>query len=144
MKTKVLLILFFVLSLSCSKSSTSDTTTMIKIFRSHSTPIIVKAEKAETEAQLMRGLMYRQVLEKDAGMLFIFPQATLRSFWMKNTYIYLDLVFIGSDKKITDILRGHAFSETELQPIHVYRYVLEVNAGYADKNKIKVGDRVEW
>ncbi|MBF0492220.1 MAG: DUF192 domain-containing protein [Deltaproteobacteria bacterium] len=142
MKKKVLLILFFVLA--CSRPSTSDISAMIKIFPTNSAPLVVNAEKAQTEAELMRGLMYRQVLEKDSGMLFIFPQEQLRSFWMKNTYVDLDLIFIGGDKKITDVLRGHAFSETEIQPAHLYRYVLEVNAGFVEKNKIKAGDKVEF
>ena len=143
MKKKLFLILFFILA--CVKHSPSETTLMVKIFpKDSSTPILIKAEKAQTDIERMRGLMYRQVLAKDAGMLFYFDQEQLQSFWMKNTYIDLDLIFIGSDKKITDILRGHAFSETTIQPNHLYRYVLEVNAGFAEQYKVKPGDKVEF
>jgi uncharacterized membrane protein (UPF0127 family) len=105
----------------------------------------VTVEVAERSADQARGLMYRQYLKKDSGMLFIFQQEGLQSFWMKNTLIPLDMLFISSDLVIVDIATMQPCtldpcpSYTSKQPA---QYCLEVNAGYVRSHAIKIGDTI--
>jgi len=100
-------------------------------------------ELAVTEAQQRQGLMYRQRLPADAGMLFLYPAAREVTFWMKNTVIPLDMLFIGDDGRILHIaeraIPGSTATIASMQPA---RAVLEVNGGTAARLKIQVGDRV--
>jgi len=100
-------------------------------------------ELAVTEAQQRQGLMYRQRLPADAGMLFLYPAAREVTFWMKNTVIPLDMLFIGDDGRILQIaeraIPGSTATISSLQPA---RAVLELNGGTAARLKIQVGDRV--
>jgi uncharacterized membrane protein (UPF0127 family) len=93
----------------------------------------------------MRGLMDRFSLPDQAGMLFIFDNDEPRSFWMKNTYISLDIIFINSNKEIVSIQKYTQPRTTSSIPSDKpAMYVLEVNAGYCDKFDIKPGDKVEF
>jgi len=100
-------------------------------------------ELALTSEQRMQGLMYRQRLPADAGMLFLYPAARPVSMWMKNTLIPLDMLFIGDDGRILQIaeraIPGSTATISSLQPA---RAVLELNGGTAARLKIRVGDRV--
>jgi uncharacterized protein len=109
------------------------------------TPIILDIEIADTDAERMRGLMDRQNLPDNAGMLFIFPNEELRSFWMKNTYISLDIIYINSQKEIVSIQKYTQPKSTYSIPSEKpAMYVLEVNAGYSDKNGIDPGDKLDF
>lgn len=105
----------------------------------------VTVEVAKRSAEQQRGLMYRRSLEKDTGMLFVFQQEEPQSFWMKNTLIPLDMLFISSDLVIVDITTMQPCSVdpcpsyTSKQPA---QYCLEVNAGYARSHAIKIGDTI--
>ena len=103
-----------------------------------------RVELANTPEQQEKGLMFRRSLRRDAGMLFIFDSDQLRFFWMKNTYIPLDLVFITSKLEVASIFR-HAkpFDETTIPSTLPARYVLEINAGEADRCRIGVGSKVQ-
>jgi uncharacterized membrane protein (UPF0127 family) len=102
-----------------------------------------KIELARTPAQQSQGLMFRQRLAADSGMLFVYPAPYRISMWMKNTLIPLDMVFIGADGRVVDIaqrtvpqsLRPISSSEPALA-------VLEVNAGTASRLGIRKGDVV--
>ena len=105
----------------------------------------VTVEVAKRLADQARGLMYRQYLEKNSGMLFIFQKEEFQSFWMENTLIPLDMLFISSERVIVDI--------TTMQPCNVdpcpsytskqpAQYCLEVNAGYVCSHEIKIGDTI--
>ncbi|HVC51302.1 MAG TPA: DUF192 domain-containing protein [Stellaceae bacterium] len=100
-------------------------------------------ELATTPAQQAQGLMFRRSLAPDAGMLFDFGTPTTVSFWMKNTLIPLDMLFVAQDGRIVGI---HARAVPELtDPIPspgLVRAVIEVNGGTADRLGIKPGDRV--
>ena len=111
----------------------------------------IKAEIASTQAQRARGLMYRETLDEDKGMLFIFDAEQPLMFWMKNTFIDLDMVFMGSDRKIKcigrNIPRSTAFTEESDAATFGCQnsmYVLELAAGVAQKNNLAVGDRLEF
>lgn len=108
----------------------------------------VEVEVAETLWEQARGLMGRQSLAEDEGMLFVFSDEAPRSFWMKNTYIPLDLIFISQEKKIVEIKRN--FEPCQESNCPVYRsqasakYVLEVNGGFCEKHQIEVGDELDF
>lgn len=91
----------------------------------------------------IRGLMYRKSMPADQGMLFVFPDVAERSFWMKNTYIPLDMLFIDASGKIINI-HENAVPE-DLTPIYSSgpaKYVLEINGGESKKLGIRAGDRL--
>jgi uncharacterized membrane protein (UPF0127 family) len=107
--------------------------------------VTVTVEIADTPEARSHGLMYRNDLAADAGMLFIFPVASEQRFWMKNTPLPLDMVFIGSDHRIAGIVADtHPFSTAPLGVSAPSQYVLEVHAGFCAKHGIAAGDRVEF
>jgi uncharacterized membrane protein (UPF0127 family) len=101
-------------------------------------------EVADTEEERTRGLMFRESLAADRGMLFKFPDERERSFWMRNTYIALDIVYIDATGSIVSIARDTVpFSEASIPSYGAAKGVLEVNAGTADRLGWQAGDRVE-
>ena len=102
-------------------------------------------EVADTPEARTRGLMYRKELAANAGMLFVFPREEMLEFWMKNTPLPLDMIFIGADGKVVGIVeRAQPFSTTPRGPGVPAQYVLEVNGGFAAEHGVRVGDRVEF
>lgn len=102
-------------------------------------------ELAVTEEERAKGLMFRQELDPDAGMLFLYNQDQAVTFWMKDTPLPLDMIFIASDGKITQIVRHAEPYSENLIPSNTYiRGVLEVNAGTADRFNIAPGDHVDY
>lgn len=103
----------------------------------------VMAEVARTDEERGQGLMYRESLDPDAGMLFIFPEQSVRSFWMQNTYISLDIAFMDRDFRVVDIQQMEAMTTDS----HVSRapamYALETNMGWFEAHGVQVGDRPE-
>ena len=100
---------------------------------------------ANTEFDRELGLMFRKSMKENQGMLFIFPVDTLQTFWMRNTLIPLDMVFINSQKVIVSISRNtKILSDQTYSSKGPAQYVLEVNAGYCDKFNIHSGDKVTW
>jgi uncharacterized membrane protein (UPF0127 family) len=100
-------------------------------------------ELALTMPQMMQGLMFRTELAADAGMLFDYKQPETITMWMKNTYIPLDMVFIGADGKIVDFHeRAVPQSLATIESKVPARAVLEVNSGTVARLGIKVGDVV--
>ncbi|HEY7991486.1 MAG TPA: DUF192 domain-containing protein [Stellaceae bacterium] len=102
-------------------------------------------ELAVTPAQEEQGLMFRQRLAPDAGMLFVFGDTAVRTFWMKNTLIPLDMLFIAPDGRIVDIHeRAVPLSEDVIPSREPARAVLELNGGTAARLSIKIGDVVRY
>ncbi len=106
---------------------------------------VVDAEIANTRDQRTRGLMWRTVLPEGTGMLFIFEQPDELSFWMKNTLIPLDMVFIGADLKVVGIVENAQPKTTSARtPGQVLsQYVLEVPGGWSSKVGIKAGSKID-
>ena len=105
----------------------------------------VDIEIADDEYQRQTGLMYRNSLEQDHGMLFVFDNEMLRSFYMKNTRIPLDIIYINSDSSIVSIQeKTQPYNETSLPSILPARYVLELNAGLVEEWNIEVGDKIDF
>jgi uncharacterized membrane protein (UPF0127 family) len=102
-------------------------------------------EIADTPAKREMGLMYRRELADDHGMLFIFPNDSVLTFWMKNTPIALDMIFIGADRRIVGIVREAAPFTLDPRSVDAAsRYVLEIKGGLAQKRGVEVGDRLRF
>jgi uncharacterized membrane protein (UPF0127 family) len=99
-------------------------------------------EIADDDGEREAGLMFRQTMPDDRGMLFVFPQTESVGFWMKNTPMPLDLLFIGQDGRIKAIRQGEPQSEAVIAPNEPVRFVLELKAGTATRENIKEGDLV--
>lgn len=93
------------------------------------------------EAQML-GLMHRQSMEESQGMLFIMDENEIQSFWMLNTYIHLDIVFIDENKKIISIQEGVPESLRQVISPSPAKYVLEVNKGVCLQKGISIGDLI--
>lgn len=103
----------------------------------------LQVELAETPEERSTGLMYRRSLEPDHGMLFDFGGDRPISMWMKNTYIPLDMIFIGGDRRVKHIARqATPLSERTIQSPVPARYVLEVKGGRSAELGIAPGDVV--
>jgi uncharacterized protein len=105
-------------------------------------------EVADTEDLRERGLMFRRELTPDQGMLFIHDEASPIAYWMKNTYIPLDILYFDEQKKLVSAqLNVPPCGEQEQCPIYPSagpaKYVLEINAGLAEQLKLKPGDTLD-
>jgi uncharacterized membrane protein (UPF0127 family) len=107
-------------------------------------PIDVSVELATTPQQRELGLMYRDSLGPTSGMLFVFPKKAHQSFWMRNTRIPHDIVYIEDDGRIARIHRKTTpYSEAGLPSGVPIRFVLEVEGGFSEKHGLTEGDRVD-
>jgi hypothetical protein len=105
----------------------------------------IDIELAQDDAQRQLGLMYRDTLAENQGMLFLFDNEEVRSFWMKNTILSLDMIFVNARNEIITIHKYTTpYSEETYVSTGPAKYVVELNAGYADRKKISVGDRISW
>lgn len=102
-------------------------------------------EIADTKEAMSQGLMYRESIEPNQAMLFVYDEPQVLSFWMKNTYIPLDMIFISADSIIVSIHPNSIpFSEEQISSYGPALYVLEVNAGIAQKYDLQPGDKFVW
>ncbi len=102
-------------------------------------------EIADDEAKRMQGLMYRDTMAENEGMLFVFPQAQEQSFWMKNTIMPLDIIYVNAEKRIITIQKNAVpYSENSIPSNGPAQFVVEVNAGFCDRHNLKPGDHIEW
>jgi len=121
----------------CSESAAQEPTVFLAGTRGE---VAVKVEVARTSEERRRGLMFRDKLAADRGMLFVFPEEKVQSFWMRNTKISLDLLFIAKSGRIVGIIRrAEPMNEESLSVPMPAKYVLEVNAGFADEHGVKSG-----
>ncbi|MCX6160019.1 MAG: DUF192 domain-containing protein [Ignavibacteriae bacterium] len=105
----------------------------------------IEIEIADKDSTRMQGLMYRKSMSEDKGMLFIFPISEPQSFWMKNTIISLDIIFVNEDKEIVKIHKNTVpYSKSSNSSFKKSMYVVEVVAGFTDKYKIAEGDRIDY
>ena len=103
----------------------------------------IDIEFADNAVKRSDGLMLRTEMGENQGMLFIFPSEEMQSFWMKNTIISLDMLFINSDLEIVTIHKNtEPFATTSYPSTKPSQYVLETLAGYTDKYKVNVGNKV--
>lgn len=108
----------------------------------------INIEIADTDKERQKGLMFRDKLDENSGMVFIFEEEKYVSFWMKNTKIPLDMIFVSSNGTITEIKDN--IQPCVSDPCDIYtskyptKYVIEVNAGFSRKNNIDVNDRIKF
>lgn len=110
------------------------------------TPLVkIDIEVADNDEARAKGMMYRKSNEENRGMLFVFPVEEEQSFWMQNTYISLDIIFVNGQKEIVKIHKKATPRSTASLPSGKKAiYVLEVNGGFTDKYDIKEGDRIDF
>jgi len=102
-------------------------------------------EFATTDYERETGLMYRKQMKDNQAMIFIFEDAQPRYFYMKNTYIPLDIIFISPDSTVVNIAKNaKVLDETVLPSKAPAQFVLEIKAGLSDKYGIKKGDKLKW
>ena len=107
-------------------------------------PVRLKVEIAGDENSREYGLMFRKHMADDHGMIFDFPDVQPRSFWMKNTLIPLDMLFVGADGRIVSIAKqAKPLDETAVGSYFPARAVIEINGGLAEKLGIQAGDQVQ-
>ncbi len=100
---------------------------------------------ANTEFDRELGLMFRKNMNENQGMLFIFPDTAVRSFWMRNTEIPLDMIFVDASKTILNIAKNTTpYSDVSYTSAGAAKYVVEVNGGFTDRHNIKSGDVISW
>lgn len=127
-------------------AAASPATAMPKVYLS--TPqgeIAVAVEVVATEATIERGLMFRQHLPPDQGMLFLMNQERSWPFWMRNTLIPLDMIFIASNMKVAGVVENAEPRTESLRQVSAPSlYVLEVNGGYCAAHKVSAGATVRF
>ncbi|MEW5996384.1 MAG: DUF192 domain-containing protein [Candidatus Micrarchaeota archaeon] len=134
----ILIVVFFLLTQHSGKEQ-------ITIINSAGQEIKIYVEIADEWPEMERGLMYRESLPEDEGMLFVFPQSGNYPFWMKNTLIPLDAIYISENGTIVDMLQMEpCISDPcpNYTPDADALYVLEVNKGFGERHGISEGNRM--
>jgi len=105
----------------------------------------IDLEIADNDYERALGLMNRKDMNENQGMLFIFPRQDYQSFWMRNTLISLDMIFVNDQKRIVTIHKNtKILSETSYPSSQPSMYVVEVLAGFTDRHNIQVSDKIDW
>ena len=102
----------------------------------------IKVEIADTDELRMKGLMFRESLPDDSGMLFIFPEENIRHFWMKNTSLPLSIAYVASTGIIIDIKDLQPHNLNSVPSAGPAQYAIEVNQGWFARNGVKPGDQI--
>ncbi len=118
----------------------------LTFIRADGRPIVtIDIEIAETDSARQRGLMQRPSLPPRSGMLFLFDREEPQSFWMANTPLSLDIIFVDADSQIVDIHKyARPFSTDVIASAAPAKFVVEVPAGFTDQYGILEGDRIRW
>ena len=117
----------------------------VRVLTQSGGPVDIGVEVVREPRTRERGLMFRRDMDENHGMIFVFPRPDHQVFWMHNTILPLDMIFIRADRTILGIVKN-ATPETD-DPREVpgeSLYVLEVNGGFADRHHLSAGDRVEF
>jgi len=107
--------------------------------------VVFQVEIADSPAKRELGLQYRRDLAPDRGMIFLFPAETEQTFWMKNTPIPLDMIFIDHERKIVGIVEQTVPFSLDARSVgKPSQFVLEINGGLTKRYGIQAGDRVRF
>lgn len=137
----IVLLLFSFFLYSCSDADKNPQRELSSLtFEANSQQIVFDVETAQTPHELALGLMYRKSMPLNQGMIFLFPKPLQTAFWMKNTYIPLDMIFVNDKYQISGIVEN-------VQPLserHIYSpvktiAVIELNAGTVQRKNLKRG-----
>ena len=99
-------------------------------------------ELANTQETTAKGLMFRKEMKENHGMIFIFPMSQRLSFWMKNTYLPLDIIFMDPQGTILNIEKGVPLNEESVYSRGLAKAALELNQGTAERMGIQAGDKI--
>ncbi len=119
----------------------------LTIYKAQTDSIIgqFEIEIADTDYETETGLMYRKSMRKDRGMLFIFPDVAMHSFYMKNTEFPLDIIYIDENMRIASFQENaEPYNESGLSSQVPVKYVLELNAGLAQELLLEVKDSIAF
>ncbi len=134
----------FLLLLLVSCESSKSLTPMKLVAPDGSRSIELQVETMDTESGRQLGMMYRKEMPENQGMLFVFQNEEPRSFWMKNTFLELDILFFDANKKLVSIVkRATPLTETRRESKAPAQFVLEVLGGSTDKWAVEPGYRFE-
>jgi len=153
MKSRELLVIFMLVLagglaselISSERTSLSDNRTQI-YFQGH----VLNVHIANTPKERQRGLMFREELGENEGMLFVYEEEDYRSFWMKNTLIPLDIIFLNAEKEVINVETARPEPNVSDSNLMTYgserpaKYVLEVNAGFAEDFSVSEGAKFSW
>ena len=141
---KQAVVIFLLISTACfSQEKLKECRLSIK--NDNGEKIYVTVEMAQSAQARSKGLMFRQEMDFNRGMLFIFESSKTRSFWMKNTYIALDIAYIDENGIINEIYTMKPLDYSIVYPsIKPAMFALEVNAGWFKKNNISTGSKIEF
>lgn len=153
MKQSLILIFVSVFFLSCKNKTSNNSAVAAPVFKKEAEAYLIKAtgdtiikldlEIADDDYTRETGLMYRDSMQDKQGMLFVFPEEELRSFYMKNTRMSLDLLFLDENYMIVSFQKNaHPLDEASLPSKVPAKYVLEINGGLADKLLLDINDRL--
>lgn len=106
--------------------------------------IEIQVEIADDADERQQGLMYRESLEANQGMLFVYPEQRTLGFWMKNTLISLDIAYIDREGRIVDIQQMEPQTTETHDSAAPAMYALEMNQGWFEANGIRIGDLIEF
>lgn len=107
--------------------------------------IKIELEIADTEYERQLGLMNRNTMDENQGMLFLFQSERFQSFWMRNTLIPLDILFINKNREIVTIHKNTKVLSTQSYPSSAPAiFVLEVKGGFTERQNIQEGDKIFW
>ena len=152
----ILLIAFLIFQISCKEGSKKEIKTTTVAFKKEGTLQILQKdtdsiltqldiEIADTDYERETGLMYRNAMEMNQGMLFIFDDVSMHYFYMKNTQIPLDLIYLDNKLRIASFQKNaQPMNENSLSSKVPVKYVLEINAGLADKWSLAIGDSITY
>lgn len=131
----------FLLSLGCAPRPAAETALPADhYFELPLGDATVHAQLALTDDERARGLMHRKALAPDHGMLFVFPDARQRGFWMRNTSIPLDIGYFDDDGRLLEVHRMYPYDETSVPSrSHRIQFALEMNQGWFQANDIRPG-----
>ena len=140
---KIFVIFLLVFLISCTKNFNENFKEIV--IDNGDGLIKINVEIADDNEERMQGLMFRENLDENEGMFFIFENESYQTFWMKNTLISIDIIFIDKNFEIIDIKSAVPCKE---DPCKLYKsskpakYVLEVNSNFTIKNNVKLGDKI--
>lgn len=143
LKITLLSLISVVLFTACD-DTTKKQTTIDTIFDLSVNNVPFKAQVAVFDSEKMRGLMYRETLAENNGMVFVYDSPTQASFWMKNTLIPLDIGFFDKNGVLTEVKKLYPQNLDAVKSARTdIMYCIEMNAGWFDKNNVKSSAKLD-
>jgi hypothetical protein len=138
-------VFFFLIALLLLSAASCEAQPRVTIITKSGREVAFQVEVADTPAKRTMGLQYRKELASDRGMIFLFPSEAPQSFWMKNTPIPLDMIFINRERKIVGIVERTVPFSLDSRSVGVpSQFVLEINGGLAKQYGLQAGDTVRF